>query len=82
MRRPRGRGLASKICDVLADATRPMFLGEIEAALEFQYGGAEIMSVLVKLQKLKSIEAQVRPRCGPGRKVAKAYLLIQNAIGM
>lgn len=82
MRRPRGQGLASKICDVLADTTRPMFLGEIEAALDFQYGTAEIMSVLVKLQRQKSIEAQVRPRCGPGRKVAKAYLLIQNAIGI
>ncbi|OQS33002.1 hypothetical protein B0T39_21715 [Chromobacterium haemolyticum] len=80
MRRPRGKGLASKICDVLADATRPMFLGEIEAALDFQYGAAEIMSVLVKLQRHKSIEAQVRPRCGPGRKIAKAYLLSPNPI--
>lgn len=82
MRRPRGQGLASKICDVLADTTRPMFLGEIEAALDFQYGAAEIMSVLVKLQKLKSIEAQTRIRFGPGRREAKAYLLPSNPLGI
>ncbi len=73
MRRPRGQGLASKICDVLADAPRPMFLGEIEAALDFQYGGAEIMSVLVKLQRTGKVITEKRGRFGPGRRMANAY---------
>ncbi|BBH12893.1 hypothetical protein [Chromobacterium haemolyticum] len=75
MRRPRGQGLASKICDVLADAPRPMFLGEIEAALEFQYSAAEIMSVLVKLKRAKKVASERWERVGPGRRMANAYCL-------
>ncbi|MBK0415210.1 hypothetical protein JD974_12420 [Chromobacterium haemolyticum] len=82
MKRPRGNGLASKICDVLADAPRPMFLGEIEAALDFQHGAAEIMSVLVKLQKLDKIAYQLHQRSGPGRKLAKVYLLASDPYGI
>ncbi|BBH13389.1 hypothetical protein [Chromobacterium haemolyticum] len=80
MKRPRGNGLASKICDVLADAPRPMFLGEIEAALDFQHGAAEIMSVLVKLQRAGKAKTELRDRAGPGRKVARAYMLAQNSM--
>ena len=38
--------LPAKVCDVLAVTPKPLFLGEIEAALEFAYDKAEIMSVL------------------------------------
>ena len=76
MKRPRGNGLASKICDVLADAPRPMFLGEIEAALEFQHGAAEIMSVLVKLKRTGKVISDKRERFGSGRRIANAYSLV------
>ncbi|UGA38200.1 hypothetical protein JOS77_30765 [Chromobacterium haemolyticum] len=75
MKRPRGNGLASKICDVLADAPRPMFLGEIKAAMDFQYDADEIMSVLVKLQRARKVISEKRERFGPGRRMANAYSL-------
>lgn len=75
MKRPRGNGLASKICDVLADAPRPMFLGEIEAALDFQHGAAEIMSALIKLQRAGKVVREKRERTGPGPKAANTYRL-------
>lgn len=82
MKRPRGHGLARKLADVLADAPRPMLLGELEAALDFEHQPAEIMSVLVKLQRTGKVAASEREREGPGRRVAKAYGLAQNAFGM
>lgn len=80
MKRPRGNGLASKLADVLAVAPRPMLLGEIEAALDFEYQPAEIMSVLVKLRRVGKVTANLREREGPGRKVARVYCLAQNAL--
>lgn len=80
MRRPRGQGLASKICDVLADAPRPMFLGEIESTLDFKYQPAEIMSVLVKLRRKGKLTAKSQVREGPGRREAKVYALSKNAL--
>ncbi|MCG9064702.1 hypothetical protein LH425_06545 [Laribacter hongkongensis] len=80
MKRPRGNGLSSRICDVLADAPRPMFLGEIEVVLDFEHTSAEIMSVLVKLQRAGKVIASLRERHGPGRKVARAYCLSENAL--
>ncbi|PTU70776.1 hypothetical protein [Chromobacterium haemolyticum] len=82
MKRPRGNGLASKICDVLADAPRPMFLGEIEAALDFQHGAAEIMSVLVKLRIAGKVCSEKKERSGPGPRVAMAYFLPKTLIGL
>lgn len=73
MKKPRGNGLAAKLGEVLADAPRPMFLGELEAALDFQFEKAEIMSVLVKLQAQGKVESALREREGPGPRVAKAY---------
>lgn len=67
--------LPAKICDVLAVAPRPLFLGEIEAALEFAYDKAEIMSVLVKLQRQGKVGSTLRPRQEPGPKVANGYAL-------
>lgn len=75
MKRPRGNGLASKLADVLAVAPRPMLLGEIEAALDFEYQPAEIMSVLVKLRRVGKVTANLRERDGPGRRQARAYTL-------
>lgn len=75
MKKPRGNGLAAKLGEVLADAPRPMFLGELEAALDFQFEKAEIMSVLVKLQAQGKVESALREREGPGPKVAKTYAL-------
>lgn len=68
--------LPAKICDVLAVAPKPLFLGEIEAALEFAYDKAEIMSVLVKLQRQGKVGSTLRPRQGPGPKVANGYALV------
>ena len=68
--------LPAKVCDVLTVAPRPLFLGEIEAALEFAYDKAEIMSVLVKLQAQGKVCSTPRPRQGPGPKVAKGYALV------
>lgn len=67
--------LPAKVCDVLALAPRPLFLGEIEATLEFAYDKAEIMSVLVKLQIQGKVCSGLRPRQGLGPRVAKAYAL-------
>lgn len=36
MKRPRSHGLARKLADVLADAPRPMLLGELETELDFE----------------------------------------------
>ena len=80
MKRPRGNGLSSRICDVLADAPRPMFLGEIEAALEFQHQPAEIMSVLVKLRRQGRIDSAIKERKGPGKKNAYAYSLMRYGL--
>ena len=80
MKRPRGHGLARKLADVLADAPRPMLLGELEAALDFEHQPAEIMSVLVKLRRAGKVTASEREREGPGRRVARAYHLTQNAL--
>lgn len=82
MKRPRGNGLASKLTDVLADAPRPMFLGELEGALDFEHQPAEIMSVLVKLTRAGKVTASLRDREGPGRRVARAYSLKENALGV
>jgi hypothetical protein len=82
MKRPRGNGLASKLADVLADAPRPMLLGELESALDFEHTSAEIMSVLVKLQRAGKVVPTEREREGPGRRVARAYLLAENALGI
>lgn len=82
MKRPRGNGLARKLTDVLADAPRPMLLAELEAALDFEHQPAEIMSVLVKLQRSSKITASLREREGPGRRVARAYALKENALGV
>lgn len=75
MKRPRGSGLARKLTDVLVDSPRPMLLGEIEAALDFEHTSAEIMSVLVKLQRAGKVTASLREREGPGRRMARAYTL-------
>jgi hypothetical protein len=77
MKRPRGNGLARKLADLLADAPRPMLLGEIEAALDFAHQPAEIMSVLIKLHRAGKVTASLRERQGPGRRMAKAYYLAQ-----
>lgn len=77
MKRPRGHGLARKLADVLADAPRPMLLGELEAALDFEHQPAEIMSVLVKLGRSGKVTATLREREGPGRRLAKEYSLAQ-----
>ncbi|MDC7704030.1 hypothetical protein [Vogesella indigofera] len=82
MKRPRGHGLARKLADVLADAPRPMLLGELEAALDFEHQPAEIMSVLVKLRRAGKVTASEQEREGPGRRVAKAYGLVQNAFNL
>ncbi|RKQ61222.1 hypothetical protein C8E02_0989 [Vogesella indigofera] len=82
MKRPRGHGLARKLADVLADAPRPMLLGELEAALDFEHQPAEIMSVLVKLQRAGKVTANLREREGPGRKQARAYAITQNQLGL
>lgn len=82
MKRPRGHGLARKLADVLADAPRPMLLGELEAALDFEHPPAEIMSVLVKLRRTGKVTAAMREREGPGRRVAKAYSLASNSLGV
>lgn len=73
MKRPRGNGLSRKLADVLAVAPRPMFLCEIEAALDFEYQPAEIMSVLVKLRRAEKVIATPRERGGPGKKLVNAY---------
>lgn len=65
--------MTAKLGEVLADAPRPMFLGELEAALEFQFEKSEIMSVLVKLQAQGKVESALREREGPGPRMAKAY---------
>lgn len=75
MKKPRGNGLAAKLGEVLADAPRPMFLGELEAALDFQFEKAEIMSVLVKLQAQGKVESKLSERSGPGRRMTKTYTL-------
>ncbi|KMJ53783.1 hypothetical protein ACG97_05920 [Vogesella sp. EB] len=80
MKRPRGHGLARKLADVLADAPRPMLLGELEAALDFEHQPAEIMSVLVKLRRAGKVTTNLQEREGPGRRVARAYHLTQNAL--
>lgn len=77
MKRPRGNGLAAKLGEILADAPRPMFLGELEAALDFHYEKAEIMSVLVKMQAQGKVGSSLSEREGPGRRIAKAYALIE-----
>lgn len=77
MKKPRGNGLAAKLGEVLADAPRPMFLGELEAALDFQFEKSEIMSVLVKMQAQSKVTACLRERNGPGRRQANAYELTQ-----
>lgn len=82
MKRPRGNGLASKLTDVLADAPRPMFLGELEAALDFAHEKAEIMSVLVKLIRAEKVSASLREREGPGRREARAYALAETRLGL
>lgn len=82
MKRPRGNGLARKLADVLAVAPRPMLLGEIEAALDFEFQPAEIMSVLVKLRRVGKVTANLRERDGPGRKQAKAYSLESTSLGI
>lgn len=82
MKRPRGNGLSRKLTDLLADAPRPMLLGEIEAALDFMHSPAEVMSVLVKLTRAGKVEASLRERDGPGRRVARAYSLADNALGV
>lgn len=82
MKKPRGNGLAAKLGEVLADAPRPMFLGELEAALDFQFEKSEIMSVLVKMQRAGKVLAMLRDREGPGRRVARAYKLTDNALGI
>jgi len=82
MKKPRGNGLAAKLGEVLADAPRPMFLGELEAALDFQFEKAEIMSVLVKLQAQGKVESALREREGPGPRVAKAYALHKTRLGI
>lgn len=82
MKRPRGNGLARKLADVLAVAPRPMLLGEIEAALDFEFQPAEIMSVLVKLRRVGKVTANLREREGPGRKMAKAYSLSNTELGI
>lgn len=68
--------LPAKVCDVLAVAPRPLFLGEIEAALEFAYDKTEIMGVLVKLQAQGKVSSTLRPRQGPGPKVAEGDALV------
>lgn len=82
MKKPRGNGLAAKLGEVLADAPRPMFLGELEAALDFQFEKAEIMSVLVKLQAQGKVDGKQANRSGPGPKIANAYSLRQNDLGI
>lgn len=82
MKRPRGHGLARKLADVLAVAPRPMLLGELEAALDFEHQPAEIMSVLVKLRRSGKVVASLREREGSGRRVAMAYKLTDNSFGI
>lgn len=82
MKRPRPGGLASKLADVLADAPRPMFLGELEAALDFAHEKAEIMSVLVKLCRSGKVSPQKRHRDGPGRREANAYALAKTGLDL
>jgi len=82
MKRPRGNGLSRKLTDLLADAPRPMLLGEIEAALDFEHQPAEIMSVLVKLKRAGKVITSERQREGPGRRVAQAYELTSNQLGL
>lgn len=64
------------MCDVLAVAPRPLFLGEIEAVLDFTYDKAEIISVPMKLQAQAKVSSTPRPRQGPEQKVAKGYTLV------
>ena len=68
--------LPAKICDVLTVAPRPLFLGEIEAALEFAYDKAEIMSVLMKLHAQGKVSSTPRQRQGLGPKLAKGSALV------
>ncbi|AVG17041.1 hypothetical protein CFN79_14915 [Chromobacterium vaccinii] len=75
MKRPRGNGLARQLADVLADAPRPMFLAELEAALDFKFEKSEIMSVLVKMQARGKVESSLQERVGPGPRKAKTYRL-------
>jgi hypothetical protein len=78
MKKPRGNGLAAKLGEVLADAPRPMFLGELEAALDFQFEKSEIMSVLVKLQAQGKVESAQQERKGSGPRLAKWYFLSEK----
>lgn len=82
MKRPRGNGLARKLADVLAVAPRPMLLGEIEAALDFEYLPGEVMSALVKLQRAGKVTKASHLRDGPGRKLANAYYLTGTALDL
>lgn len=82
MKRPRGNGLARKLADVLAVAPRPMLLGEIEAALDFEYQPADIMSALVKLRRAGKVTADMRERDGPGRRLAKSYILKETPLNL
>lgn len=82
MKKPRGNGLAAKLGEVLADAPRPMFLGELEAALDFQFEKSEIMSVLVKLQAQGKVQSILREREGPGPRISKAYNLNETELGI
>ncbi|MEN7429172.1 hypothetical protein VA599_00355 [Chromobacterium sp. TRC.1.1.SA] len=82
MKRPRGNGLARQLADVLADAPRPMLLGELESSLDFQYAAAEIMSALVKMQRAGKVDATTIERNGPGRRLARGYTLTATSLGL
>lgn len=52
-----------------------MFFDELEAVLDFPFEKAEIISVLVKLRRVDTVETHTKERAGPGRRVANAYAL-------
>ncbi len=74
-KRPRGEGLSRRIVELLTNAPRPLFMGEINAMLEFAYECGELSSALAKMERSGKVESKMMDREGPGRHQAKAFSL-------
>lgn len=74
MKRP--RGLAGKILDLLADASRGLTLNQIQQLLDGYHELAALSACMVRLQRLGLVVAEVTERTAErGRRQVKAYRL-------
>lgn len=73
-----GRNITKEVLNVLEDAGRPLFLGEIVSALGDDFDGSYVMSRLVYLRKRGDIGTEKLERTGQGIQIANAYYPIKK----